>query len=237
MARINGVTVVIPARNEEARLGACLESVRGAIAELREWSSDRIAVRTVVALDSCTDGSLDIVCQYPEFARVEMAVANVGAARAIAISRGRELLPTRATRTWIANTDADSTVPAHWLVDQVALADSGFDVVVGSVEPVREELSTTQLLAWEAGHPDGPSVGHIHGANLGVRVSTYLRAGGFSAVPEHEDVNLVDAMVAAGARITSTAAATVVTSGRSHGRTPSGYAGYLRDLESAWVAG
>lgn len=237
MARINGIAVVIPARNEEARLGACLESVRAAIAELRERSGERIAVCAVVALDSCTDRSLEIVRRYPEFARVDIAVANVGAARAIAISRARELLPSRAARTWIANTDADSTVPAHWLVDQVALADAGFDVVLGSVEPVREELSETQLLAWEAGHPDGPAIGHIHGANLGVRASTYQRSGGFSAIPEHEDVTLVDAMVAAGARIASTGATTVLTSGRSHGRTPSGYAGYLRDLESSWVAG
>ena len=37
---------------------------------------------------------------------------------------------------WIANTDADTVVPPTWLTTQLRWADSGHDVVIGTVEPV-----------------------------------------------------------------------------------------------------
>jgi hypothetical protein len=71
--------------------------------------------------------------------------------------------------------------------------------------------------------------GHVHGANLGVRADAYLRAGGFATLPEHEDVDLV-ARLRADPRVDvrPSDAADVLTSGRTTGRTPGGYAGYLR---------
>ena len=71
--------------------------------------------------------------------------------------------------------------------------------------------------------------GAVHGANLGIRSSTLAAAGGFAPVPEHEDVMIVDRARLLGAKIFASAQANVLTSGRSEGRTPGGYARYLRE--------
>ena len=132
------------------------------------------------------------------------------------------------SRTWLACTDADSAVPAGWILEQVRLADAGADVVVGTVRPDPADLTATQLAAWRATRVPGRPNGHVHGANLGVRADAYLRAGGFPDRPVHEDVDLVAALVASGARVVATDACDVLTSGRLLGRAPGGYAGYLR---------
>nr|WP_139316002.1 bifunctional PIG-L family deacetylase/class I SAM-dependent methyltransferase [Cellulosimicrobium sp. CUA-896] len=105
----------------------------------------------------------------------------------------------------------------------------GRDVVVGTVRPRIEELSPDRAAAWLASHEPGTANGHVHGANLGVRLSVYRAAGGFAPVPEHEDVALVDAARRTGARVVADAEAEVLTSARLVGRTPGGYARHLRD--------
>ncbi|MFC6344030.1 hypothetical protein ACFP8W_18770, partial [Nocardioides hankookensis] len=68
----------------------------------------------------------------------------------------------------------------------------------------------------------------VHGANLGVRLTAYLEAGGFPEVREHEDVALFEAVLRTGRPwVTGTR---VTTSARLRGRTPGGFAGYLRAL-------
>ena len=79
--------------------------------------------------------------------------------------------------------------------------------------------------AWRATRVPGRPNGHVHGANLGVRADAYLRAGGFPDRPAHEDVDLVAALVASGARVVATDACDVLTSGRLVGRAPGGVRG------------
>jgi len=99
---------------------------------------------------------------------------------------------------------------------------------VGTVRPEFTDLSAVQLRAWIATHPVGPPNGHVHGANLGIRASAYLEVGGFRPLVEHEDVDLVERLRASGKTITPANSSEVLTSGRSFGRTPGGYARYLR---------
>ena len=62
-------------------------------------------------------------------------------------------------------------------------------------------------------------------------VALYERAGGFAAVAEHEDVRLAEAVRALGEdRVLATDRVRVHTSSRLEGRTPGGFAGFLRDL-------
>lgn len=69
----------------------------------------------------------------------------------------------------------------------------------------------------------------MHGANLGVRASTYLAVGGFAPLPAHEDVRLAEAVARlAGAHVLTTVACPVLTSDRRVGRTPAGLAHDLR---------
>ena len=71
----------------------------------------------------------------------------------------------------------------------------------------------------------------MHGANLGIRADTYRGRRRFPGCGGHEDVLLGIAVRATGARVISTAAGPVLTSGRTQGRAPLGMATYLRELE------
>src|SRR5690606_11862809 len=130
------------------------------------------------------------------------------------------------THVWIANTDADSTVPADWLEQQVKLADAGYDAILGSVVPDPDEYPSDLQERWASAHPAGSVRHEIYGANFGVRASEYLLAGGFAALVEHEDVDLVRRLRTR--RVLYTDALLVTTSARLDGRTPGGFAGYLR---------
>lgn len=226
---VEAVLVVVPAHDEEELLPACLDAVRRAVRTLRA-ARPGLAVATLVVLDGCTDASADAVAAAGLPALVT-GRAGVGPARRAGVEAAFDLLggvPAR-DRTWLACTDADSVVPDHWLAHHVALADEGADVVVGTVRPRLDELSADRAAAWRARHAPGHANGHVHGANLGLRLATYDAAGGFAPVAEHEDVALVRAARRAGARVVADAVAEVLTSGRLLGRTPGGYAQHLRD--------
>lgn len=233
-ASIEHLGVVIPARNEGERLAACLTSVREAVLHLRETRGP-LRARVVLVLDSCTDDSREVAGRFSEVTLVHTLHSNVGAARAAGVDRALDALRGLPERTWIANTDADSTVPRDWLVEHLAAAEQGFDVALGAVVPVVSELTRGQRAAWELAHPGGPAPGNIHGANLGFRASAYLAVGGFEPLYEHEDVGLVTALSSAGIAVGNLGGSPVTTSGRSVGRTPGGYARYLAGLDTVAV--
>lgn len=226
MSTVEAVAVVIPVHDEEDRLAECLDSV------LLALSGVRASVRTAsvwVVLDACTDDSARIAAAYPVGVRVTDA-ACVGRARAAGVDAAIAAhADVPVTRLWTAHTDADSVVPPHWLEHQFELASLGADVVVGTVRPDFSELSARQVEAWSATHTPGVANGHVHGANLGMRASTLIGAGGYEDVCEHEDVWLVDEARDRGARIVASDVAWVRTSGRQVGRTMGGYARYLRE--------
>jgi len=210
------VGVVIPARDEEQLVGRCLDSVRAAAANV----SARVTV--VVVADGCLDSTVVIARAVRGVRVIELESSNVGAARA---SGAAEVL--RLGADWIANTDADSVVPANWLSHQLELAAEGWDLVVGTVRPDFAELEPEQQATWLSTHTPGEPNGHVHGANLGIRASAYRASGGYRALPEHEDVDLVARL--SDFRTIASDAAEVVTSARRYGRTPGGYARFLRE--------
>jgi hypothetical protein len=71
---------------------------------------------------------------------------------------------------------------------------------------------------------------HIHGANLGVSARAYRRAGGFPPLACSEDVALIDLLIAAGVRVTWSAAPRVVTSARIDSRVRGGFGDTLAAL-------
>jgi glycosyltransferase involved in cell wall biosynthesis len=222
-ARIGAVAVVIPARDEEALVGRCLASVERAAARARAVG---VPVRVILVADDCRDGTAGIA-RAAGVEVIESAAGRVGAARARGVDAALAGWAGPDDELWIACTDADSEVPPAWITSQLELADAGADVVVGTVRPELADLSPEQVAAWRATRVPGRANGHVHGANLGVRAGAYLAAGGFPAVAEHEDVDLVARMRARGASVVASAAGEVLTSGRRDGRTPGGYAGYL----------
>jgi hypothetical protein len=134
--------------------------------------------------------------------------------------------------TWLATTDADTVVPPGWLRRQLGYAGQGWDVVLGTVT----------VTDW-AGHPpdvpavfeamydfgDGPHP-HVHGANLGIRASAYLAAGGFRPLRTAEDHALTAAATQAGCQVLQAGDIAVETSARRQARAPRGFSHLLRSL-------
>ncbi len=213
------IGVVIPAHNEAAYLASCLATVqRAALAEA--LGSEPVLV--VVVLDACSDDSASIAQQFA--ARVVNAnVQNVGIARA----KGAELA-IRCGARWLAFTDADTRVAPDWIARQLTL---GADAVCGTVE-VRQWSSYGERLRqhYESKYRDSDGHSHIHGANLGVSVHAYEKAGGFRALDCSEDVALVQDLQTTGASVAWSAAPRVVTSARRDYRRPGGFGAYLANL-------
>lgn len=223
-ASIRRIGVVIPARDEEELIGRCLRSVVDSARAVRP------RVTITVAADGCLDRTAQVARAFPGVNVIELEPSNVGAARAAASTRAL-----RRGADWLANTDADSVVPPQWLAEQLALAAAGADVVVGTVRPDFTELTKEQAAAWHETHIPGEPNGHVHGANLGVRASAYLAVGGYRGLPEHEDADLVERL--RGYTIVASDRTEVITSARRFGRTPGGYARYLRESLLAAVPG
>ncbi len=216
------IGIVVPVHNEERYLSGCLAALRQAAAD-PALQGEHVAIHVV--LDACTDASEAIVAAHaaPDghssvtFSHVQ--AHKVGVARAA----GADVVLARGAR-WLAFTDADTRVSATWLSVQLGL---DVDVVCGSVGvddwSVHGE-DATQLQHYFANvYRDVDGHEHIHGANLGLSADAYRRAGGFQPLPCHEDVMLVEALRAIGARFAWSAAPRVYTSARRDARARGGF--------------
>ena len=226
--------VVVPARNEEGTIGRCLEALVVA------GRASPVPVRVLVVLDGCRDGTVDVCARYPiEALRVDYE--NVGRARSAGVAQAMRAIRSPAGAVWIANTDADSRVAPDWVVEQLRLADDGADVVLGLAD-VDTDIPSSARSAYRADYrrrirPDG-SHRHVHGANLGIRASTYVAAGGFPPLANHEDRQLLLRVRAMGnATVISSTEVVVTTSGRPEGRCQEGVAHRLAGLISEPASG
>ena len=236
---IESVWVVVPCHDEAALLGRFLASLEAAL-DAAAATRPEVGVRVALVLDSCTDGSaalVDRAARRPEIVAAAVAHRSVGRARAAGVELLRAADPRASpAATWLACTDADGEVPPSWLLAHLAAADGGADLMLGTVRlSVGESdgLDAASIAEWGRRHPEAGSHRRVHGANLGVRLEAYTRAGGFAAVDCDEDVRLAAAVQALpGISTVSTHESPVRTSARSQGRTPRGFAGYLRQLRS-----
>ena len=209
------IGIVIPAHNEAQHIGA---NVHAAMQAAEHPDLDGEPVQVLVVLDSCDDATGTIAAQHGA-RTLSLDLRNVGAARAA----GAELMLASGAR-WLAFTDADTIVSPDWLVAQLA---QDADVVCGAIgvddwtphgvngEFLRAHFART--------YTDADGHRHIHGANLGVSAEAYLRAGGFPPLACSEDVALVHALQAIGARIAWSAAPRVSTSARVNARARGGF--------------
>ena len=219
------IGVLIPVHNEQERLGACLRAVAEA-ARHPALGGEPVAV--VVALDACTDRSARIALAGGAQA-VAVHGRNVGAARAAAAAQALAL-----GARWLSCTDADSEVAPDWITAQLA---EGAQAVCGTVEVADWQGDSAALrAAYQAGYTDAPGHGHIHGANLGVCAQAYVRAGGFAPLRTREDVALVHALQAGGARIAWSNRPRVRTSARRSYRAPEGFGAHLEQLRRCLAA-
>jgi glycosyltransferase involved in cell wall biosynthesis len=229
---IRNVGVIVPAANEARHLSECLRALRRSHRHLIAAFPREIRVRIVVVLDSCTDESALVARGFAEVETVSVQAGCVGSARCAGVMH---LLSCRtpAIETWLANTDADSQVPPHWLAAMVEEADRGAHVVLGTVQP-GAGLPSDVSKQWHARHVDNDGHPHVHGANFGIRADAYLALGGWPRLPTGEDELLAARASSAGhLHVVRTGRLPVVTSTRLHGRAPHGFSSYLRGINTA----
>ncbi|WP_025128958.1 glycosyltransferase family 2 protein [Pseudomonas sp. PH1b] len=214
------IAVIIPAHNEEQLLGRCLRALAQATLGASVSGEE---VQTVVVLDDCSDAS-EAVARAHGVEVLKVVARNVGQAR----RAGAALMLERGAR-WLAFTDADSCVPADWLLCQLAFA---ADAVCGTVhiEAWQPHQGAALRARYQAHYQDREGHRHIHGANLGICARAYARVGGFQALALHEDVQLVNDLQQSGARIVWTARNSVSTSSRSDCRVQGGFGDFLSSL-------
>lgn len=215
----------MPAHDEQALLPACLASLRVAA---RHPALRRLEVHVVPVLDACGDDSGE---HAP--GALEITARNVGVARAAGFAEVIAREQGRAPGSlWLATTDADSTVPADWLVEQLRLRALGAEVVAGTVRVAdwsQQPGAVRQRFTGTYGSPGSGHL-HVHGANLGLSAGAYLDAGGVPPLALSEDQALVDALRARARRLVATGRIPVTTSGRRESRTVGGFADHLRSL-------
>lgn len=243
---IRAIGVVIPARNEEATILACLTSV---LVALDAVAAD-VAGAVCVVLDRCDDGTEQIVVDaLAAGARANRSVdvlvndddVTVGELR----DRGmRRVLarwaPEDPAACWLLSTDADTTVPTGWATDHLARAGRGVAAVAGMVDlagwddpdalsPAAREAYLRLIGSGAVPRPGGEH-DNVYAANLGIRGDVYLEVGGFPRIAPGEEHALLARLRRTEHVLSSPTDLRVRTSARQKGRAIGGLADLLAVL-------
>ena len=240
--------VVIPARDEAALIGRCLEGLD------RQVGVDPRAFEIVVVLDRCIDATADVVREAaariaPAVRLLESPLPGVGHARRLGMEVACDMLEAagRPDVGLIACTDADTVAGRRWLAEQLALVAAGAEAIGGAIDldedeaaaldaatlARREQRARVRLDAVRAQHA---SAEHhfFSGASMAVTAAAYRRAGGLAPVEALEDEAFARRLREIGARVVHSSAVRVSTSARVGGRADRGLA---RDLAlGEWLA-
>ena len=248
LARHIPVVVAIPARNEAGHIGAALTALAA------QPDSHRRIAAAIVHANNCTDDTAaiaqgmslpfavhviiaDLSPDRSHIGHVRRAVTDAAAAHLDAIGHPGGI---------IASTDADSRVAPGWLAALVGALAVDIDAVCGVIDldgVVAPGLAATRRA--EASHAEAaarasalldplahdPWPNHIWswGANNAVRADTLRAVGGSPLVSLAEDRALHAALLRHDARIRHEPGVRVLTSARTSGRAPGGFADLLAD--------
>ena len=226
--------VVIPAHDEEERIGDCLRA-------LAHQTVGSPAFETVVVLDDCHDRTAAVVDTVSRAVglhvkTLEGAGAGAGAARRAGMDHACEiLLAAGRPDGLIACTDADSRPAADWLERQLAHVAAGARAIAGLIELDEDEARDLPPGVRERRDRDAgtrlrrlrttePEAGHHHfaGASLGVTADTYREVGGIEPLAALEDAGFAVRLAEHHVPILRASDVRVATSPRADGRVARG---------------
>jgi glucosyl-3-phosphoglycerate synthase len=238
------MVVVVPARDEAERVGACLR----ALADQRDI--DDRAYEVVVVLDGCRDATCERVLEVGaeradlRLHVVELAVSSgVGHARRLGMDLACErLFAVGRAGGLIASTDADSVVDGNWLAAQLVLVRAGAQAIGGRIELddlearalPREALERREheagrrmrVVLERGAARDEPIAEHhqFSGASLALTAAAYRECGGLPVSAALEDEALERELSNRGIPICRSGSVRVRTSARTEGRAARGLA-------------
>jgi Glycosyl transferase family 2 len=253
-----GIIVAIPARDEAAHIGACLDAlaqqIDGAGAPLPPG-----AFGVVLLLNNCRDDTAAIAARRAAAMAFPLRIvqwelppshAHAGAARRLAMDAAAGwLMAGEKTNGVVLTTDADSTVAGDWVFRQREAFTRGADAIAGLVldEPVghhrlpialrrrgwledRYGALLTELRSRLDPELCDPWPRHAmaSGASLGVTLAAYRSVGGVPLRPLGEDRALLQALEHRDAWIRHCPDTRVTTSCRLDGRAQGGMAETIR---------
>jgi glucosyl-3-phosphoglycerate synthase len=226
--------VVIPARDEEQRIGACLRA-------LAHQTVPRKAFETVVVLDACRDRTAAVVEAVSRSTGLPVTTITgpgegAGPARRAGMDHACEqLLGAGRPDGLIACTDADSRPAPDWLERQLAHVAAGARAIAGLIELDEEEArelppgvrdrrdrdAGTRLRRLRSSEPEAAHH-HFAGASLGVTAATYREVGGIEPLAALEDAGFAVRLAANHIPVLRASDVRVATSTRSDGRAARG---------------
>ena len=226
--------VVIPARNEEARIGSCL-------AALAAQTLPRERFMTIVVLDRCDDGTAQVVSEGAarlglQITTLQGSGAGAGAARRAGMDAAcGHLLEAGRRNGLIACTDADSSPAADWLERQIQHVAQGARAIAGLIELDEDEAlglplgvlhrrardAENRLVQVRARDRDAAHH-HSAGASLSVTAGAYEEVGGIEPLPALEDAGFAERLAQHGVPLLRPVDVRVRTSARSSGRVAHG---------------
>ena len=238
--------VVVPARDEEHRIAAC-------VAALGAQTVSGCEFEVVLVLDRCADRTAEVAERSARrfglrLVLVEGPGVGAGAARRLGMDLAAERLLARGLEQGlIATTDADSRPAPDWLARQLAHVRDGARAIAGLIEldPEEMRLLGSEVLGRrerDAAERLGrvrqadPSAAHHHfaGASIGVTAGTYRAVGGLEPVVALEDATFAERLAAYGIQILRPSDVRVRTSARVGGRAVRGLSVDL--AVSTWAA-
>ncbi len=181
------VSIVVPARNEERKIGKCLDTLVA-----QDYTKDKYEI--IVVNDGSTDRTEEIVEAYQRrqtevrliLITIDNCLARTTAYKKFSISRGIDV----SKGDIILTTDADSVQPGGWIQEMVNHFEEDVGFVSGPVTYTNEKtlfhklqsleflgLVTTGAGAIGSGHPI-----ICNGANVAYRKEVFYEVGGFFGI-------------------------------------------------------
>lgn len=227
--------VAIPARDEQERIGACIE----ALAAQRTPGP----IEVVLVLDACRDRTGAVARAVADRHGMRLHLLDgpgggSGPARRVAMDAAAQRLRAAGRPSGLlATTDADSRVARDWIVRQIAHLEHGADAVAGRIvlDPDeasrlpphallrRAELAAQRLARVRRREPQAQHH-HFGGASIGLAAATYAHVGGLEPHDALEDEAFAERLHRHGLTIARVDDVRVVTSARTHGRATRGLA-------------
>jgi hypothetical protein len=238
-------SVVVPARDEEALIGACLR----ALASQEGVSNEEYEV--LLVLDRCSDGTgaraREVAAEYPglRLYPLEGPGRGSGHARRVGMEAACDrLLGLGKPDALIASTDADTVVAPDWVVAQLRAADRGARTIGGRIALADDGNLPRYLLDWhtkrgdrrhrkllsDPDHAGRAEHWQFSGASLALTAAVYREIGGLEPRDALEVEHLEGVLRERGIPIERLLSVRVTTSARLVGRAGQGLA---RDLAVA----
>lgn len=230
-------SVVVPARDEEDLIRACLLS----LAAQSGVPSDRYEI--LLVLDRCTDATesraREVQASHPDLRMhlLEGPGKGSGFARRVGMDEACErLLRIGRPDGLIASTDADTTVAPDWLATQLAAVDAGARAIGGRIGLAEDGGLPPRVRDWHADHsraryralledPDHrgrTEHWQFSGASLALTAETYREVGGLEPLTTLEDEHLEKVLRQRGIPIERLLSVRATTSPRLRGRAERG---------------